>query len=399
MISRKYFKIMPIFKLFFFLFTLSFFELQNTYADDSKSSNTTDNDFENLGLIHKDVTNKYIQEFWVLGRYHGQYHFSDGNVGEDDGFESRRIRAGFQGKFFNNFVIHAQSISGSDFNPAYNGFSELWAQWNYSKSLQLTLGQQKHRFTHDRNVSSRYINYLERGMLTNMFNADYTPAATVSGQFEKFNYYTGVFTNATGRNMHDSFSEFDSGYSLLFASYFDAKDYIPTETAYLHFSLLHSESKESATNLRRFRQGISSALILTEGSTSVITELLSGVNDKEGNAFGVNFQPGMFVSEEIQLVSRYQLALSNKSEGLNPQSRYEREAGVDKGDLYQAIYGGVNYYIARHRCKLMFGVEYANMNGEYVWTSSAMFRMFFGPHSGGAFPMNVMLPGLLFDYD
>jgi hypothetical protein len=66
------------------------------------------------------------------------------------------------------------------------------------------------------------------------------------------------------------------------------------------------------------------------------------------------------------------------------------------GQLYQAAYVGLNYYIAKHRLKLMTGLEYSNMSGETAWTASTMVRFYFGPHSGGAFPMNQMLP---LDYD
>ena len=76
--------------------------------------------------------------------------------------------------------------------------------------------------------------------------------------------------------------------------------------------------------------------------------------------------------------------------------RYERAAGLGRGDLYQAGYFGVNYYIAKHRLKLMNGIEYANMSGKHAWTASTMLRFYFGPHSGGAFPMNQILP---LDYD
>ncbi len=56
----------------------------------------------------------------------------------------------------------------------------------------------------------------------------------------------------------------------------------------------------------------------------------------------------------------------------------------------------MNYHIAKHRLKLMTGIEYANMSGEHSWTASTMLRFYFGPHSGGAFPMNQILP---LDYD
>jgi phosphate-selective porin len=180
--------------------------------------------FENLGLIYKDKQNPGLQELWVLGRYHGHYHDNDGSHGQDSGFESRRIRLGFQATMFDRLTVHAQAISGSDFEPAYNGFTELWVRWQFAESLNLTVGQQKHRFTHDRNVSSRYLSFMERSMFTNMMGLDYTPAVTLSGRIDKLDYYAGVFSNSAGTDMWQSFTELDSGSSFLAAVTYDLEE-------------------------------------------------------------------------------------------------------------------------------------------------------------------------------
>ena len=111
--------------------------------------------YPTLGLLHRDDASAVLQELWVLGRYHGQYHWSDGDSGEDSGWEHRRFRVGGQARLFQKLTLHAQMVSGSDFEPFYNGFTELWASWRFNDAATLTIGQQKHRFTHDRNVSSR----------------------------------------------------------------------------------------------------------------------------------------------------------------------------------------------------------------------------------------------------
>jgi hypothetical protein len=102
--------------------------------------------FENLGLIYQDKKNPGLQELWVLGRYHGHYHDNDGSHGQDSGFESRRVRLGFQATMFDRLTVHAQAISGSDFEPAYNGFTELWVRWQFADSLNLTVGPELPQF-------------------------------------------------------------------------------------------------------------------------------------------------------------------------------------------------------------------------------------------------------------
>lgn len=354
---------------------------------------------ENLGRLYEDDSNDILQELWILGRYHGHYHWSEGSTGQDEGHEIRRFRLGAQAQLFHKLSLHAQMISGPDMDRFYDGFSELWIQWAFTPEVALTVGQQKHRFTHDRNVSSRYILYLERAMLTNMVEADYTPAVTLQGKVGPVTYYTGLFSNATSRDMADSFTQLDSGYSYLAAAYIDIGKPFGTDSGHLHFSGLHSQANENATNFNRFDNAVSGALILTQGSAALVTELVAGLGSDEGDAYGLNLQPSYFLTDNLQLALRYQIAASNGARGLEPQSRYEIPAGLPNGDLYQAGYIGLNYHIAKHRLKIMTGLEYATMGGESVWTASTMIRFFFGPHSGGPYPMNQMLDGQFLEYD
>jgi hypothetical protein len=87
---------------------------------------------ENLGRVYKNEENETLQELWLLGRYHGQYHWTEANTGEDDGYETRRFRLGAQAKMFKKLTMHGQMVSGSNIDPFYNGFTELWAQWAFS---------------------------------------------------------------------------------------------------------------------------------------------------------------------------------------------------------------------------------------------------------------------------
>ncbi len=349
---------------------------------------------ENLGLIYRDPQAKGLQELWLLGRYHGHYHDTSGVGRSDSGFESRRIRLGFQARLFDHLTIHAQAISGSDFEPAYNGFSELWARWDFSPAIALTVGQQKHRFTHDRNVSSRYLTFMERSMFTNMMRLDYTPAVTLSGRVGKLDYYAGVFSNATGRDMWDAFTELHSGWSGIAAITYDLGSLAGADTAAFYGSLLHSEARAGATNLTRFDDAISAALIITKGPVALVTEVTAGFGGTKGDAIGLNLQPSLFLTDQLELVSRFQLATASHTDGLRSQRRYESSAGLPSGNHYQATYLGLNYYIAGHRMKLLTGLEHARMNDRDTFTVFAGLRFFFGPHSSAPYPGNKLLKGI-----
>ena len=349
--------------------------------------------FENLGLIYQDKKSPGLQELWVLGRYHGHYHDNDGSHGQDAGFESRRVRLGFQATMFDRLTVHAQAISGSDFEPAYNGFTELWVRWQFAESLNLTVGQQKHRFTHDRNVSSRYLSVMERSMFTNMMGLDYTPAVTLSGRVDKIEYYAGIFSNSAGTDMWQSFTELDSGSSFLAAVTYDLGHFLGAETASFYGGYLHSNAHANATNLTRFDDALAGALIFTDGPAAFVAELTAGFGGAQGDAIGLNLQPSYFLTDTLEVVSRYQIASSSQATGLSSQRRYERLAGMGNGDAYQAIYLGLNHYIAGHRLKLLTGMEYARMNQRDSFMVWAGIRMFFGPHSNAPYPGNKLLKG------
>jgi phosphate-selective porin OprO/OprP len=231
-------------------------------------------------------------------------------------------------------------------------------------------------------------------MFTNMMGLDYTPAVTLLGKIGKLEYYTGFFTNFAGTDMWNSFTELNSGWSYLAATTYDLEHFLGADSAYFYGSYIHSDANENATNLKRFDDAVSGALILTEGSTALVTEVTTGFGGVEGNAVGLNIQPSVFVTDVLELVGRYQIASSSNAEGLRSQRRYESLAGLPDGDCYQACYMGLNYYIADHRIKLMTGVEYARMNDEDTLTFYAGFRMFFGPQSAAPYPGNKMLEGL-----
>ena len=360
----------------------------------SSGEQTLKEKFENLGLVYRDPKAKGLQELWLLGRYHGHYHDTSGVGRSDSGFESRRIRLGFQARLIDHLTIHAQAISGSDFEPAYNGFTELWVRWEFDPAISLTVGQQKHRFTHDRNVSSRYMSFMERSMFTNMMGLDYTPAVTLSGRVGKLDYYAGVFSNAAGTDMWDAFTELHSGWSGLAAVTYDLGHWGGADSATIYASLLHSEAQTGSTNLTRFDDAASAALILTEGPAALVAEVTAGFGGTKGDAVGLNLQPSLFLTDRLELVSRFQYATASQADGLRSQRRYESPAGLPSGDRYQATYLGLNYYLAGHRIKVLSGVEHARMNSRDAFTVFAGFRMFFGPHSNAPYPGNKLLKGI-----
>jgi phosphate-selective porin OprO/OprP len=235
---------------------------------------------------------------------------------------------------------------------------------------------------------------MERSMFTNMMGLDYTPAVTLSGRVGKLDYYAGVFTNQAGTDMWEAFTELHSGSSALAAFTYDLGKLGGADSAAFYGSYLHSDTKPGATNLTRFDDAVSGALILTEGPLALVTEVTAGFGGAKGDAIALNLQPSLFLTDKLELVTRYQLASASLTGGLRSQRRYESPAGLPAGEHYQATYLGLNYYVAGHRLKLLTGMEHARMNGRDAFTLFAGVRMFFGPHSNAPYPGNKLLKGI-----
>lgn len=340
-----------------------------------------------LTKLYEDKSNPFIQELRIGGRYHGQYHWADGDTAEDDGWEDRRFRIGLEGKFLHEKLsLKADMVSGSDFDPFYNGFTELYLQYKVHDAFAITVGKQKPRFTYDWSTSSRYHNYFERSQLTNQFRPDYTPGVAFSGKLGSFSYYTGLFSNSPSDNVGDEFSEFDGGASFIAQIGYDLKEMLKTDSADWRLDYLYSDHNDKSTIFDHFDHGVATSIAIRQGKASIATELLYGFGSDAGDALGANIMPGYFITDKLQLVGRYQIATSDGAKGLSAQRRYERSAGLGKGDLYQAAYAGFNYYLYGHKLKLMGGVEYADLGDHDAWTALLGVRIFWGGESKGAFP-------------
>ena len=87
--------------------------------------------------------------------------------------------------------------------------------------------------------------------------------------------------------------------------------------------------------------------------------------------------PFFNVTDKFQVVGRYTFLESDDPNGVQ-LATYENRVVAGRGDRYNEIYAGANYYFYGHRLKLQSGVQVADMNdrandgGEYSgvsWTT------------------------------
>jgi phosphate-selective porin OprO and OprP len=334
----------------------------------------------------------FLNELSLTGRYHGQFWNADADDGDDNDWDNRRFRLGSRAYFLDRkFELKAEIFSdlnsGGDF---YEGLTEAYIAWHASDAFNLTVGKQKPRFGWEWTMSSRVIPTFERSALINQFRPDYAAAAVIDGKVDKWSYYTGVFSNDTVGDGDDTteFGEFDGGWSAIASVGYDFSEDMGLKKAIWRLDYIHSEHDDADEVLTAFENGVSTSLEIKEGDWGLLTELLFA--DGDATNWGLVLIPTYDLTDRLQLVARYQLGLSDEDTGLSAQRRYEREVGGAGGDMYNAVYLGLQYFLfdgkdvakkpdQKHRLKLMGGVEYANMDGPKGydgWTALAGVRVY-----------------------
>ena len=330
----------------------------------------------NCTNLYENDSNPILQHLHIIGRAHGQYHWSDGPSGDDDDWETRRFRLGLEAKMFSDFTLKVEAQSAPDFDPWFNGFSEVSLVWHQSDEFNITIGKHPPRFSYDYWWSTKYHPYLERNILINMFAPDRTPGVSFTGKVGRASYLLGVYSNSPSDDVAQEFANFDGGGSGIASLSFDMHDNLHLDGADLRFDYLHTEHNANSEIYTRFSDGAEVSLALRDGRAVLNTLLLAGFGSDNGDVACLSIMPGWYVSEKLLLVARYQLAASNDDQGINSNRRYERSVGLGRGDRYQAGYVGFNYFLYGCKARLMGGVEYANMNGRDAWTGLLGIRLF-----------------------
>ena len=94
----------------------------------------------------------------------------------------------------------------------------------------------------------------------------------------------------------------------------------------------------------------------------------------QSDVWGAMAMPSYNLTSKLQLVGRYTFVTSEDVNGVR-LATYENTIVSGRGDRYNEVYGGANYYFYGHKLKVQTGVQYADMNdragdgGAYSGTS------------------------------
>ncbi len=334
--------------------------------------------------LYKDDTNPYFEEFKLRGRYQGQYWDVDADQGSASNWEDRRSRIGFDAKFFERKLeARVDFQSNDEFDDFYEGLVDAYVRWKPVKGLSITAGKTKPLIAqYDWLESTNAQPTFERSQIFNQLGINRATALTVEGTTGDYSWRAGIYSNSTPNSTADPFTkvpsgawgdgefgDLDGGVSYSLGAGYDFKKILTIDKADFRLDWLHSDREPGDLVMGKYDDILVSSFIVKQGPLGVAVEgfYASGGDGTNSDVFGFYIQPTYdIIPKRLQLVGRYSFANSTGPFGVVAQTRYEKQVASDSGlgDSYNALYGGVQYFIHGDNLKLMAGVEWSRLDGE-----------------------------------
>ena len=306
----------------------------------------------------------FLQRLRIVGRYHGQYAYVDSNHMNQSGWDNRRFRMGVNAKFLQDFTLQSVwKLDGDAAKGDKDNIDNQWISWRHWEQFGLKVGQQKPLWSQEWSTSSNSILTFERSLLVNQLRPQQSLGVYASGALGSWAYGAGWFWGALG----ESDPSDDGNFAILsvardFGDWFALLDDARWRVDYLY----NNDSEQAGSG--EYDHGLSTGISGKMGRWRWTTEVLYATGGENADdVFGVILMPSYdIIDDRLQFVLRYQFATSD-GDHLQLQNRYETVGvgiGDASGDRYNALYGGLNWYLRGNRLKFMTGVEYAKMRDQ-----------------------------------
>lgn len=343
-----------------------------------------------LAVLYKNKENPFLQELSIVGRQQNDFYYFDADQGQDDDWINRRSRIGLKAKVLQDFTLHGEvDLDLQDHDPLYNKLTDAYIKWSPSKEFNLTLGKHGAKFTLDGSTSSTSLITIDRSNIANnfWFPEEYMPGVSVGGEVGKWTYNIGYFSSGEAS---PEFGDFNAGSFGLISLGYNLAATLGVDKAVVRADFVYQDenpgnSRGTPSGFTRNSEMVGSLNFqMEEGRFGLGTDLV-GLKGYLGqpDMFGVQIMPSFFLNESktFQGVLRYTYINSDGNNGIR-LARYENTIVSGRGDEYNEIYAGLNYYIYGHKLKLQTGVQYASMSdsandgGEYDgWGVTAGLRI------------------------
>ena len=311
--------------------------------------------------IYRDDDNEVVQRVLFSGRYQHDFAVVDADQGELDEWNVRRMRLGPRLTMFRSLTLHAEiELNPQERDPTYVRFTDMYAQWSRNPRFALTAGKHGVPFTLDGATSSKDLLTIDRSNLANnlWFPQEYIPGVSVSGRAAPWIYRAGLYSAGDATR---EFGEFNGGLFALGVLGYDFAKTLGVREALLTGNYVYQHPDADNTFTRRLENVVSMNFRLEQPRWGLRTDVAaaSGYLGQSG-MWGMTAMPFVNVTQALQLVTRYTFLASDDVNGVQ-LGTYENRVVRGRGDEYNELYLGANYYFYGHRLKLQTGVQIGEM--------------------------------------
>lgn len=337
-----------------------------------------------LPVLYSNDQNRVIQEFRFVGRLNVDCYNLNSDLGTDQDWRVRRLRIGGKVTFLRDFLLHVEvDLDPQDPRPLYNRLTDAALTWKPCEAFHLAVGKLSVGFGLDGATSSNELLTLERSNLSNnlYFPEQYMSGVHVSGRARGWQWATGLFSGGT---MSPEFGNFDAGNFWVSSVGYDFGPKLGVRKALLRADYVYNDPNPESDATRPLEQIGALVFQLDATKWGVSAEVTGGLGyGTQSDAAGFLVMPWCMLTEKLQLVGRYTCIASDEPRGLR-FTRYENVLATGRGDEYQELYVGLNYYLYGHKLKLQTGWQYvemkdsSNSGGAYSgWSWLSGLRIYF----------------------
>ncbi len=340
-------------------------ESKSTPALESKEKSAFDRLWE-LPTLYKNDESAFLNEVRIVGRLHLDEYMVDADQGYDQDWIVRRFRLGLRSEFFKRrLTLHVEGdFDPQNPDPFYTRLTDAYVSWKFNDALKLTVGKQPVRYTLDGSTSSNELITIDRNNLSRnlWITYEYLPGVTLGGKRGPWVYNLGVFS---GGSASPEFGNFDAGTLEQASLGYDFAKPLGVKRALLRADYVHNERNTESTFVGRNLENIGSLVFVLDNGRWGFSSDVSGASGfgTQGNLFGAVAMPWFNITEKLQAVVRYTYLNGDKPNSVR-LARYENTVVSGRGDEYNELYAGLNYYIYGHKLKIQTGLAYATMHDQ-----------------------------------
>lgn len=347
-------------------------------AAQAETPSTYDKIWQHLTTWYDDKTNPVVQRVLFTGRFQHEFNTIGADQGDHDEWNTRRFRVGPRITLFRTFTLHAEAeLNPQEIDPLYVRLTDAYVQWNKSGAFALTVGKHSIPYTMDGSTSSKELLAIDRNNLTNniWFPQEYLPGVSVSGRVAPWTYRVGMYSAGEAT---PEFGKFDGGMATLAVLGYDFAKRLGVDQAVLSGNYVYQNEDRDNTFTRQLENIVSVNFRLESGDWGLRTDVSSATGYlAQSDLFGVMAMPFYNITDKLQVLGRYTFLESDAPNGVR-LATYESTVVPGRGDEYNELYLGANYYFYDHKLKLQSGLQFADLNdsandgGEYSgvsWTT------------------------------